>query len=245
MSSPCLGLASMATVIPIATLRTGPIALAPYVRVICAQTQTHICMSASDMSRTCHKDKWPTSSSVTFCISGKLRDCYAAARLLWYRLTKPFVAIIHKSWLPLLQQLEDESELLRAYSVTVCCIPGHNMISLRGRYWEVLKLRRELIVMHENSCSRYQNWSTEHRDPQQTCQLLASILSLLNHDLLFPSPKMTIDKSFQLLTGLTCSRHDSYTKSGHPFRESSNSQVVEITETTAEKACQTDWETSE
>lgn len=99
-------------------------------------------------------------TSVRFRISGKWRDCYSAARLLWYRLTQPFTAHVHGSWASNARQpyadLGNQS-LETVYQVSLSGMRSVNVLLLTGAYWNVIKMRRQLIIRqhigNQGSCA--------------------------------------------------------------------------------------------
>ena len=139
--------ATISVEIPVGNLKDSQLILVPQVKNIGIQTNTDIgIFEAGSFSR------W-----MRFRICGKWRDCYAAARLLWYRMTKPFTAHVHGSWLTFTRQQHADvgyQSLEDLYPVSISQLGDANVLLLTGAFWNVVKLRRELIIRQRQKVGR-------------------------------------------------------------------------------------------
>jgi hypothetical protein len=125
-------------------LRSSPKQLAPNVLKIAAATSTRIIAFELD----------GRIQVVKYIIRGKWRDCYSAARLIWYRLTNSFTTHIHGSWSSVANQRHDDiggQSLANLYHVSIDAPADANVLSLTGSYWNVMKFRRELVIRQRKS----------------------------------------------------------------------------------------------
>lgn len=162
--------ASVSIDIPITSLKDTLPNLLPQIRSVCHQTTTHIYASESP------------DAKVRCCIYGRWRNCYAAARLLWYRLTNPTTVHVHGSWAASLQQPGVDGKSLAAlFHTEVNKVQGVNLVSLTGVYWDVMKLRRELVVRYRRATTATPFASTSRiLDRNQNMRQMSQASHILN-----------------------------------------------------------------
>lgn len=135
--------ATFVTEIPISQLRSPPPSLELEVKAICDKTRTHI--FGSEDAR---------NGKVKYSVWGKWRDCIAATRLLWYKLTKEFTFYINGSWLSDIEKPTTDGKSLKSlYPVTIGHSDNFNCITVRGPFWNVFKFGKELVKRTRPDCA--------------------------------------------------------------------------------------------
>ena len=197
-----------------------PISREARVKRICLQTKTRILLEDAKSGF--------VVKSVRYKILGKWRDCYTAARLLWFRLTRPCTIHLHDSWLPVLQPLVTTH---RDYSVTLTRVQGSKVLQARGSYWDVTKLRSELLARHRNqqsSAGFQSDLPSSHWTQVQAVQALHAIQHELRLNLRLGSQLNGLE-TLQLLFGAQASigtEAVSLSRGGNPLAADQDGDVL-------------------